>query len=90
MDFEGGTLTHYESSPGVLREFCRVCGGTAFWHCTDRPELIDVSVGLLRATEGSRAESWLQWHKQRVSFKEDAFEPDFVGQFESQLQAFEK
>ena len=90
MDFERGTLAHFESSPGVLREFCTVCGATAFWRCADRPALIDVSVGLLRATEGSRADSWLSWHKQRVSFKEDAFEPDFVGQLESQLQASEK
>jgi hypothetical protein len=65
-------LRTYESSPGVLRESCVNCGATVFWHDKWRPELIDVSVGLLDAPEGSRAESWLEWWRQRVSFLEDA------------------
>ncbi len=74
LDFNSlppGTLKSYESSPGVLREFCPRCGATVFWHDKWRPDLIDVSVGLLRA-EGSRAESWLDWWTKRVSFAEDA------------------
>ncbi|KAF7546467.1 hypothetical protein G7Z17_g8413 [Cylindrodendrum hubeiense] len=66
-----GTLTSYRSSPGVLREFCGTCGATVFWHDKWRPDLIDVSVGLLRAKEGARAESWIDWWKGRVSFAED-------------------
>ncbi|CAJ2503617.1 Uu.00g110110.m01.CDS01 [Anthostomella pinea] len=50
----------YRSSSGVVREFCDRCGATVFWHDGDRPELIDVSVGLLDAAEGARAESWLE------------------------------
>ncbi|KAM7188520.1 hypothetical protein V8F20_010538 [Naviculisporaceae sp. PSN 640] len=41
-------LKSYESSPGVVREFCPICGATVFWHDKWRPDLIDVSVGLLR------------------------------------------
>lgn len=65
-----GTLRSYESSPGVLREFCRRCGATVFWHDKWRPDLIDVSVGLLAAPEGARADSWLDWFTERVSFSE--------------------
>jgi hypothetical protein len=65
-------LKAYESSPGRIREFCSVCGATVFWHDHFRPDLIDVSVGLLRAPEGARAESWLEWWTGRVSFSEDA------------------
>lgn len=67
-----GILRSYESSPGVLRESCVKCGATVFWHDRWRPELIDVSVGLLDAPEGARAERWLDWWKGRVSFSEDA------------------
>lgn len=67
-----GILRTYESSPGVLRESCDTCGATIFWHDRWRPDLIDVSVGLLRAPEGARAEAWLEWWKDRVSFHEDA------------------
>jgi hypothetical protein len=55
-----------------MREFCSRCGATVFWHDKFRPELIDVSVGLLRAAEGSRAGSWLEWWTGRVSFLEEA------------------
>lgn len=65
-------LRSYESSPGVLREFCHVCGATVFWHSKIRPDLIDVSVGLLQAREGARAESLLEWWRDRCSFAEDA------------------
>ncbi|KAI0548483.1 hypothetical protein F4679DRAFT_550636 [Xylaria curta] len=65
-------LTSYESSQGVRREFCSQCGATVFWRDRWRPELIDVSIGLLDAAEGVRAESWLDWWTERVSFAEDA------------------
>ncbi|KAI8951527.1 hypothetical protein F4801DRAFT_601111 [Xylaria longipes] len=65
-------LTSYESSQGVRREFCSRCGATVFWRDRWRPELIDVSAGLLDAAEGARAESWLDWWTGRVSFAEDA------------------
>jgi hypothetical protein len=66
-----GILRTYESSPGVLRESCVNCGATVFWHDKWRPELIDVSVGLLEAPEGARAESLLDWWKGRTSFAEE-------------------
>lgn len=74
LDFSNippGILQSYSSSPGVTREFCGTCGATVFWHCDFRPDLIDVSVGLLRAREGARAESWLEWWTDRVSFDEE-------------------
>ncbi|KAJ9134679.1 Glutathione-dependent formaldehyde-activating enzyme [Coniochaeta hoffmannii] len=77
LEFESvssATFKSYESSPGVVREFCPRCGATVFWHNTERPELIDVSVGLLEAPDGARAESWLEWWTGRVSFAEEAGE----------------
>ncbi|KAI2467874.1 hypothetical protein F4781DRAFT_296265 [Annulohypoxylon bovei var. microspora] len=67
-----GILRSYESSPGVLRESCPRCGATVFWHDRWRPGIVDVSVGLLDAPEGARAETWLDWWYGRVSFEEDA------------------
>ena len=89
FDYISG-LQRFESSPGVYREFCNTCGATIFWHCDERPTLIDVSVGLLRAVEGSRAETWLEWHTERLSFKEQALDTQFAQDFETGLSALSK
>ncbi|KPM41034.1 hypothetical protein AK830_g5541 [Neonectria ditissima] len=67
-----GILTSYSSSPNVRREFCGTCGATVFWHEEYPDDVIDVSVGLLRAPGGARAENWLEWWQERVSFTEEA------------------
>ena len=72
LEFDMGTLKQYSSSDGVYRNFCGVCGATVFWHNEGRPDLIDVSVGLLKAASGARAEELLEWTTTRVSFQEDA------------------
>ena len=89
LDFSSGGLQKYESSPGTFREFCGVCGATVFWHCEERPDLIDVSVGLLRSNSGARAEDWLEWETGRVSFKEEALDQELVTALELGLQEVE-
>ncbi len=49
LTYNMGTLTRVESSTDCYREFCRTCGATVFWHCRERPDVVDVSVGILRA-----------------------------------------
>ncbi|CAH0041136.1 unnamed protein product [Clonostachys rhizophaga] len=74
LDFDSlpsGILQSYRSSPAVTREFCGTCGATVFWHETEDTEVIDVSVGLLRGSDGACAGSWLEWWKDRVSFVEE-------------------
>ncbi|KAH7144055.1 glutathione-dependent formaldehyde-activating enzyme [Dactylonectria macrodidyma] len=74
LDFDAlpaGTLTSYRSSLDVLREFCGSCGATVFWHDKWRPDLIDVSIGLFKASDGARAEGWIDWWTERVSFTEE-------------------
>lgn len=66
-----GSLKSYPSSLGVLREFCANCGATVFWHDQDA-EVVDISAGLFDAVEGARAERWLDWWTERVSFSEEA------------------
>jgi hypothetical protein len=87
LDFSSGGLQQYQSSPGIFREFCSICGASVFWHCEERPDLIDVSVGLLRSKSGARAEDWLEWETGRVSFKEDALDQELVIALELGLQA---
>lgn len=70
--FSGGTLTTYESSPGVKRDFCGKCGATAFFRWIHKPNLIDVSPGLMRSKTGVRAEDWLFWATSRISYPQDA------------------
>lgn len=67
-----GTLKTYNSSPGVTRSFCSVCGASAFYSVDDRQGLVNVAVGLLAAPDGARAESWLEWRTNRLGHREDA------------------
>jgi hypothetical protein len=78
LDFNMGTLKRYSSSKGVMREFCGVCGATVFWHNDGRPTVIDVCVGLLDPEQGARAESWLEWWTERISFEEMAVSSSLV------------
>lgn len=80
-----GTMKTFVSSPGVLRGFCGRCGATAIYSCDERtpsPEqqIVDVSIGLLRALEGILAEDWMTWRAGRLANVENAkkFAPEFV------------
>ncbi|KAL3463159.1 Mss4-like protein [Aspergillus heterothallicus] len=88
LAYEVGTLKRFESSPAVYREFCNRCGASVFWHCDKRPQLIDVSVGLLQAGSGSRAEEWLEWATQRTSFAEMAVDESLIQQLEDGLKVW--
>lgn len=87
LEFGRGSMRRHNSSPGVYREFCGSCGATAFWHCDERPLLIDVSVGLLQAN-GARAEDWLDWAPNRVSFAEMAVQYDLIQRLEDGVKRF--
>ncbi|KAB2573622.1 hypothetical protein DBV05_g7712 [Lasiodiplodia theobromae] len=56
-----GTLAYYQSSPGVHRYFCKTCSTSAFYVCDDRPQIVDLAIGLLEAPDGARAEGFLSW-----------------------------
>ncbi len=78
FNMESGCLRRFESSPGVYRDSCMTCGATLFWHSAERPDLIDVSVALLRAPSGARAETLLEWDTTRVNFVEEALDQEFA------------
>ncbi len=78
LDFGMGSLEQCSTAEGVHRNFCGKCGATVFWHCDERSDLVDVSVGLLDAEEGARAGSWLEWWTNRVSFEEAAQNKDLI------------
>jgi hypothetical protein len=65
-DLAIGTNKTFVSSPGTLRSFCGICGATVFFsgddrRPTDRQNIVNVAVGILRAPEGVKAEKWLTW-----------------------------
>lgn len=67
-----GTLKTYQSSEGRTWCFCDKCSAMCFLICSDhRPEVIDVAAGLLWSEEGARAEDWLGWLTEKISFDED-------------------
>ncbi|CAO2652708.1 Nn.00g021190.m01.CDS01 [Neocucurbitaria sp. VM-36] len=67
-----GTLSYYASSSDVLRFFCSTCSACIFYACDDRPEIVDIAIGLLEASDGARAEGMLSWiYGSRISYRED-------------------
>jgi len=88
LDYSMGTLKRYNSSKDIFREFCGICGATVFWHCKQRTDLIDVSVGLFDPKEGARVEGWLEWYTQRVSFEEMAVSKRLVRGLSEGLKAW--
>ena len=90
LNYAMGTLTQYESSSRVYREFCRICGATVFWHSDDRPDIVDVSVGLLDSKRGARAEDWLEWWTERVSFEELAQNTKYIALLSQGLREWGK
>lgn len=69
-----GSLAYYTSATkaGVVRFFCNTCSATVFFSEKERPGSLDVSVGLLDAPEGARAEGFLSWAFGEIDFKQDA------------------
>jgi len=56
-----GTLEFYQSSPDVERYFCSRCAATVFYAVHERPNIVDIAIGLLDHPSGSRAEGLLHW-----------------------------
>jgi hypothetical protein len=82
------SLQTYQSSGGVYRDFCSRCGATAFCRKEGQPGSIQVSVGLLRAPDGARAETWLSWRKARIGFIEDALNTDLFQGLEEGIKGW--
>ncbi|KAI1326814.1 hypothetical protein F5Y16DRAFT_218319 [Xylariaceae sp. FL0255] len=74
-------LKTYESSEGVVRSFCGKCGATVFIKTVNRlpseeQMILNVGMGILRASEGARAESWVTWRTGKCAFVDDGREFD--------------
>ncbi|KAK4040181.1 hypothetical protein C8A01DRAFT_15903 [Parachaetomium inaequale] len=82
-----GTIAFYASSPDVQRYFCGRCSATLFYAVDERPDIVDVAVGLLDSPDGARAESAISW-----SFGgEMSWRRDMIGTWrERMLYAVEK
>jgi len=85
-----GSIKTYESSQGVTRTFCRVCGANVFWEGQFRPTILDVAVGILDADSGARADGWLDWIQTRVSFREEAHHIGLIEGLEQGLKAWQR
>jgi hypothetical protein len=88
FQLEAGTLMHYDSSPGIHRDFCVRCGATVFFRKDGRkPEIWDVAVGLLQAESGARAEEWFGWEAE-VNLVEEAVDRGLVRMLEEGLKSW--
>ncbi|KAK4119202.1 hypothetical protein N657DRAFT_582188 [Parathielavia appendiculata] len=82
-----GTLAVYTSSPHVQRYFCGRCSASVFYTIDDRPDKVDIAVGLLDSPDGARAESVISWSCGR----ETSWRDDMIGTWRVRmLHAVEK
>ncbi|KIW90221.1 uncharacterized protein Z519_08865 [Cladophialophora bantiana CBS 173.52] len=72
------TLRHIWSSKDTCRSFCGRCGATIFYWHNERPEVVDVSVGILRSEDGAMAKNWLSWRKEGPSWKDDCVDEELL------------
>ncbi|OCK86309.1 hypothetical protein K432DRAFT_376816 [Lepidopterella palustris CBS 459.81] len=83
-----GAMKSYRSSPHCTRTFCAHCGCTVFWDSDERPSMVDVALGMLDAESGTRAEEWLNYQTERVSFTEFAGNRELTAGLEEGLKTF--
>jgi hypothetical protein len=84
-----GTLKYYQSSPDVERYFCSRCSASVFYVVHDRPDMVDLAVGLLDHPDGARAESLLSWNYGEVFWQADAaggWREEFAKSLEGQCE----
>ncbi|RMZ37673.1 hypothetical protein AFCA_001991 [Aspergillus flavus] len=87
-----GSSKRYSSSDGVVRTFCGTCGAVVFYSCSDRPEIVDVAVGILRDPRSLLAESWVVWRTGCIAYLEDGLRYDkgFTKSLDEGLQRWGK
>jgi hypothetical protein len=85
-----GSIKIYRSSDKARRHFCSVCGAHVFYDADDRPTLVDIAVGLFDSETGCRAEDFLEWETDRVSFSEEAFNRELVDSLEKGLREWRR
>ena len=73
---EGTTLKHYWSSEDVCRSFCSRCGATFFYWCDERPEAVELSMGVVRG-KGAMARECVSW-RWRVSWREECVDNEIA------------
>ena len=79
-----GTLKEYRSSNKASRCFCSKCGACAFYFRDDQQFTVDVTVGLMDAMSGARAEEWLHWDT-NLDFEKDGNGRGFVEGLKEEL-----
>jgi len=67
-------MTVFSVTAQTRLAFCNTCGASLFRWSDDRPDVIDVAVGILRADEGCLARDWLDWSWEVVG-AEEAIDP---------------
>lgn len=71
-DGRTGTLRCYKSSVEVERYFCGTCSSSVFYAVHSRPDIVDLSPGVLQVPGGGAlSESRLAWSFSKIHWKQD-------------------
>ncbi|KAI8631263.1 Mss4-like protein [Xylariaceae sp. FL1651] len=85
-----GTLAFHESSSDVERYFCSRCSACVFYAAHDRPDLVDLAIGLIESPDGARAEGLVSWDfGGKMIWRQDVaggWREDFIKRVESEAE----
>lgn len=71
-------MKYYQRTKAAWRSFCGACGSTIYYWNAERPDIVNIAAGILRAEEGALARRWLYWQPGMVSFPEEAADRDIL------------
>lgn len=66
-----GTLAVYRSSDRARRLHCSKCAAVVFFAGDEKPDQVDIAMGVLDHPNGARAEGLCYWNLSQVDFAED-------------------
>ena len=76
-------LISYSGTEGICHDSCGKCGASLFYRSKERSdrngfEFIDIAAGLLRSSKGVRAEDWIEWPFDRLSWRDDGVDDELI------------
>lgn len=77
-------LKFYRSSPKIRWSFCSTCGASIFVEDEARPQLTNISLGLLRAQSGALAKNWVDFVWKPWWASESEIDMQFIEAFEKE------
>lgn len=72
------SIARFKSSDHAHRDFCPNCGASVFYATTERPGMLNVELGVVRAEDGVLAKSLVKFDTEKIYHIEDALDKELL------------